>query len=155
MKIHTTLASLLLCLTLAACDRNVLYNENHDIDPQGWHMDDKQVYNIATDDTINNYVCYVDIRNCNDYAYSNIYLNIVTIYPHGEMAADTNIEFTLAQPDGRWLGRTSGRYVDGRYPLCLFRFPEAGAYQFIVTQAMRDTSLAGIRNIGLHIERNK
>jgi len=148
------MTALLLASLLTACDPDVLYNESHDIDPNGWQMDDKMVYNFETEDTSTNYLCYIDIRNCEDYAYSNLYLNVVTIYPHGEVAADTNIEFTLAQPDGRWLGKRSGRFVDGRYPLCLFRFPEAGSYQFIVSHAMRDTALCGLRNIGIHIERN-
>lgn len=153
-KIPFLAASLLPCLLVAACDSDVLYNENHDIDSRGWQIDDKQVYNFETDDTTTNYLCYIDIRNSFDYPYSNLYLNVVTIFPHGEVASDTNIEFTLAQPDGKWLGKASGRYVDGRYPLCLFHFPEAGTYQFIVSHAMRDTALVGIRNIGIHIEKN-
>ena len=94
-----------------------------------------------------------DIRNKNDYAYSNIYFYINTIYSNGEVAVDTNIEFQLAMPDGQWLGKQSGGYVDGRYPLGYIRFPEKGKYQFVIKHAMRDTALAGIKDVGMHIEK--
>ncbi|MBQ6236873.1 MAG: gliding motility lipoprotein GldH [Bacteroidales bacterium] len=142
-------------LTLAACDSNVMYNENRRINEQGWNMDDSLVFNLEADDTNSTYLCCLDIRNRNDYPYSNIYFFITTIYPDGSVAADTNIEFVLAERDGRWLGKENGRYVDGRYPFCYFHFPQQGSYQFVVRHAMRDTLLPGIKNVGMHIERTE
>ena len=142
-------------LTLAACDSNVMYNENKRINEQGWNMDDSLVFNLEADDTNSTYLCCLDIRNRNDYPYSNIYFFITTIYPDGSVAADTNIEFVLAERDGRWLGKENGRYVDGRYPFCYFHFPQQGSYQFVVRHAMRDTLLPGIKNVGMHIERTE
>lgn len=142
--------ALLLC---AACDSDVLYNENMHIDEEGWNMDSPLVFNLEADDTGSTYLCCIDIRNRNDYPYSNIYFHISTIYPDGSMAADTNIEFQLAERDGRWLGKENGRYIDGRYPFCFFHFPQQGSYQFAVRHAMRDTLLPGIKNIGMHIEK--
>ena len=118
-------------------------------------MDDALVFNLEADDTSSTYLCCLDIRNRNDYPYSNIYFFITTIYPDGSIAADTNIEFRLAERDGRWLGKENGRYVDGRYPFCYFHFPQQGSYQFVVRHAMRDTLLPGIKNVGMHIERTE
>lgn len=148
-----TFAILLLALTIfTSCDPNVLYNEDKHIDEKGWNMDNPLIFNLDVDDTSSTYLCCLDIRNRNDYAYSNIYFHITTIYPDGSVAADTNIEFQLAERNGRWLGKENGRYVDGRYPFCYFHFPMQGSYQFVVHHAMRDTLLPGIKNIGMHIE---
>lgn len=147
------LAVALLCA--AACDSSVLYDESHRVDEAGWHLDDRLVYNIKAEDTTQSYLCCLDIRNTTDYPFSNIYLSITTIYPNGEVAVDTNIEFVLAAPDGTWLGKASGRYVDGRYPFCHFRFPEVGNYQFIVGHAMRDTLLRGVKDVGMYVEREQ
>lgn len=136
-----------------ACDSSVFYNENHSVDAEGWNLAERLTYNIEAEDTTETYLCCIDIRNRNDYAYQNLYLNIVTIYPDGGRAADTNMEFRLAQPDGQWLGKSRGRYVDGRYPLCYLHFPQRGQYQFQVTHAMRDTLLKGIDAIGIHLQR--
>ena len=125
MNRRLLLILLTVSLFAASCDRNELYNESRHIDKQGWNMDDKLVFDLEANDTNSTYLCCIDIRNRNDYPYSNIYFFITTIYPDGSVAADTNIEF---------------------------HFPQKGNYQFIISHAMRDTLLPGIKNIGLHIE---
>lgn len=153
MKPRTLIALLFALLVFAACDSKVFYDETCRVDEQGWNMDDKLVYNIDVDDTTQTYLCCLDVRVRNDYPYSNIYFFLSTIYPNGDVAVDTNIEFQLAAPDGKWMGREQGRYVDGRYPFCYFHFPEAGSYQFVLRHAMRDSLLPGVKDVGLHIER--
>lgn len=152
-RLTTTLALVAAALLMAACDSHVLYHETMHVDEEGWNMDEKLVYNLETEDTVSTYVCFLDIRNRNDYPFSNIYFFVKTIYPNGEVAVDTNIEFTLADPDGRWRGKNNGRYVDGRYPLCYFHFPDAGKYQFVIQHAMRDTVLRGVKDVAMHVER--
>ena len=142
-------------LLFVACDSNVLYDETYRVEEKGWLYSDAVSFNFETTDTISTYTCYIDLRNRNDYPYSNIYLNIVTIYPDGSVASDTNLQFVLAQPNGEWLGRYNGRYVDGRYPLCQFHFPQVGSYQFVIRHAMRDTLLPGIMDLGMHIEKSE
>lgn len=143
----------LMLFVVVACDRSVVFDEDHHVDEDGWNVADSLVYNFKADDTTQTYLCCFDIRNRNDYPYSNIYLNIKTIYPDGAVAVDTNLQFIFAENDGRWLGRESGRYVDGRYPFCYFKFPQLGAYQFVVTHAMRDDKLPGINNVSFVILR--
>lgn len=153
LKFLKIIQPLLLVLTLVACDRNVVYDESHRIDEEGWDASNKLVFNYDADDTASTYLCCFDIRNCDDYPYSNVYFNIKTIYPDGAVAVDTNLQFILAEKDGRWLGRESGRYIDGRYPFCFFKFPQRGSYQFVVSHAMRDTVLTGIRDVSFVILR--
>ncbi len=138
---------------LAACDSSVMYSDSKRIDDKGWNASDKLIFNCEVEDTTGNYLCCLDIRNSIDYSYSNIYFFIKTIYPDGTIAVDTNVEFSLAERDGRWRGRQSGRYIDGRYPLCAFHFPQKGIYQFVVSHAMRDTILAGMHDVGMTIQK--
>ena len=142
-----------LAILFQACDRSIVYDESHRVDKEGWNASEKLVFNYEADDTTTTYLCCFDIRNCDDYPYSNIYFNIKTIYPDGAIAVDTNLQFILAEKDGRWLGKESGHYIDGRYPFCYFKFPQRGAYQFILTHAMRDTILTGVNNISFVIMR--
>ena len=96
MKTHTLIALLIGLLVFAACDSKVFYDETCRVDEQGWNMDDKLVYNIDVDDTAQTYLCCLDVRVRNDYPYSNIYFFLSTVYPNGDVAVDTNIEFQLA-----------------------------------------------------------
>ncbi len=152
-KIRFISLAFLLSLAFVACDSSVLYNENFQVDEKGWDMNDPLVFNFEADDTTQTYLCCLDVRVRNDYPYANIYFFLSTVYPNGDVAVDTNIEFQLAAPDGKWLGKEQGRYVDGRYPFCYFHFPQQGRYQFKIRHAMRDTLLPGVKDVGLHIEK--
>lgn len=143
----------IILLLVAACDSSVVYDDSQRVDEDGWNASESLVFNYKAEDTQSTYLCCFDIRNMNDYPYSNIYFNIKTIYPDGAIAVDTNLQFVLAENDGSWLGRESGRYIDGRYPFCYFKFPQKGNYLFVVTHAMRDTTLPGIKNVGFVILR--
>lgn len=153
MPIKKIFVILSLMAFAVACDRSVVYDESQSVDVDGWKMEDSLVFNYEAEDTLHTYLCCFDIRNREDYPYSNIYFNIKTIYPDGAVAVDTNLQFVLAENDGRWLGRKSGRYIDGRYPFCYFKFPQRGAYQFVVTHAMRDDNLPGVKNVSFVIVR--
>ncbi len=69
------------------------------------------------------------------------------------MAYDT-LECPLADVEGHWYGRRTGRYVDSRF---VFRrhviFPRTGLYRFEILHGMRDTNVAGLKSVGLRIER--
>ena len=151
---HISLTSflLLLVLTLTACDRNVLFDDSRHLDGDVWNSSELMVFNVEVSDTSSTYLCCFDLRNTNDYPFSNIFLSLKTVLPDGAVATDTNLEFILAEPDGRWLGKQTGRYIDGRYPFGYLRFPQQGLYQFSVGHAMRDTLLPGVKDVGLHIE---
>jgi len=96
---------------------------------------------------------YVNIRNKGTYAYSNIYLFMSIGSPDGQVKTDT-VEFTLAEPDGRWKGSGIGGLHDNQilYKNSVF-FPHKGVYQFQIKQGMRDNVLQGIRDVGLRIEK--
>ena len=78
MNRRLLLILLTVSLFAASCDRNELYNESRHIDEQGWNMDDKLVFDLEANDTNSTYLCCIDIRNRNDYPYSNIYFFITT-----------------------------------------------------------------------------
>ena len=145
----------LAAFVLASCDSSIVYSEGQRVDEKGWSMDQALVFNCDVQDTSAPCICCIDLRNTDDYPFSNIYFFIKTIYPDGSVAVDTNIQFVLAENDGQWRGRRSGKYIDGRYPFCYFHFPQPGAYQFQISHAMRDTMLRGVKEVGLTIIKNK
>ncbi|MBQ6727121.1 MAG: gliding motility lipoprotein GldH [Bacteroidales bacterium] len=139
------------CL-LTACNNGVYYSEHIDVDEDGWNMYDTKYFNVDVDDSLRLFNFFVDLRNTNDYPYSKTFLFIKTTFPDGGIAMDT-MECPLADPEGQWYGKSSGRYIDNRYFLRKnVIFPRKGRYTFSITQATRDTNLVGIKDVGIVIE---
>jgi gliding motility-associated lipoprotein GldH len=96
---------------------------------------------------------FVNIRNLGTYPYSNIYLFLTIGAPDGKLLTDT-VEFTLADPSGRWTGSGIGGLHDNQilYKSSVY-FPRKGIYTFRIKQGMRDNVLPGIRDVGIRIEK--
>ena len=137
---------------LASCDSNVYYEESRSVDEHGWLPSESVDFDVDVDDTNSVYNFLVEVRNSVSYPYANTFLFIHTTFPDGSVAQDT-LEYPLADPTGRWLGKRTGRYVDTRYYFRRnARFPMTGTYCFSVTNGMRDSAIAGLKDVGFRIE---
>ena len=127
-------------IALTACDGSVYYDESRSVDEHGWLPQDTLTFDVEVDDTVHLFNFLVEVRNSVE-------------FPDGSVAHDT-MECPLADPEGKWLGKRTGRYVDARYRLRggSARFPMTGHYRFAVTNAMRDSAISGIKDIGLRVE---
>lgn len=147
---------LILPLTLAllsGCNKNVFYAEEQDVDERGWNMEEALLFPVTVTDTTTVYNVLLDVRNSVNYDKANTFFFITTTFPDGSKAYDT-LECPLADVEGHWYGRRTGRYVDNRY---YFRkhviFPATGTYYFNITHGMRDTNVTGLKSVGMRIER--
>jgi gliding motility-associated lipoprotein GldH len=144
----------MLCLLLNACTNNTVFNEQRTLLENGWHKDSACVFVVPVEDTTSTYSVLIDIRNNTDYKYQNFWLFVNYQNPDKTTKHDT-IECYLADNEGKWLGSGIGSLrqmsvlVDSA-----FVFNQAGTYQISIQQAMRDTTLAGINDIGLEIIKN-
>lgn len=143
---------ILLLLSFASCDDKRLYEENKDVKEGGWDIGDRLTFDFEVPDTVTKYNFYFNIRNNDDYPYSNIYVFFRTTYPNGKTGVDT-VEFPLADPSGRWYGKGQGDVHDCRLIYKQGRFSHAGKYHMEVEQAMRMQKLPGVINAGIRIER--
>lgn len=152
-RIFTYMVCLLAAMALTACDGSVYYDESRSVDEHGWLPQDSVCLDVEVDDTTHLFNFLVEVRNSVEYPYSNTFLFIGTTFPDGSVARDT-MECPLADPEGRWLGKRTGRYVDTRYRLRggSARFPMKGRYHFAITNGMRDSAISGIKDIGLRVE---
>ena len=127
-KICTYIACILAAMAMAACDGSVYYDESRSVDEHGWAPQDSVCFDVEVDDTTHLFNFFVEVRNSVTYPYSNTFLFINTTFPDGSVAHDT-LECPLADPEGRWLGKRIGRYVDARYRLQR-TLPDDGALPF-------------------------
>ena len=139
--------------SVVSCDRRRVFESYHEIDKNGWNKDSVVVFNFPLTDTIRNNNLFINIRNKGNYPYSNIYLFLTIGSPNGVQKTDT-VEFTLAEPSGKWKGSGIGGLYDNQilYKSSVY-FPKKGNYMFSIKQGMRDNVLQGIRDVGIRIEK--
>jgi gliding motility-associated lipoprotein GldH len=155
MRIVTAFILPAIALLFTACDENRVFEENTDIKDHAWDTAQVVKYEVNIDDTLSGHTFYVNVRNGNEYPYSNLYLFINTTFPDGRAAHDT-LEIMLADERGRWLGEGLGDIWSHQV---LFkrnvRFPISGKYTFEYRHAMRENPLPLIMDVGMRIERQE
>ncbi len=143
---------LLFAIALVSCSSSS-FNKRIVIPEAEWPMENRVCFDVPIDDTINGYVFGMELRHLENYRYSNLFVFLHTTFPNGNITRDT-IECTLATPEGRWIGKSSGSMRDLRIPLNPnLQFPLTGTYHFEIEQAMREPVLKGISDIGIFVEK--
>jgi gliding motility-associated lipoprotein GldH len=148
-----TLLFILLMIVIVSCDSNRLFEEHTTLEKGVWNMNKPVRFTVGISDLISRYNVYLNVRNGQEYAYSNLFMFMTTTFPDGKVARDT-VELTLADYDGRWLGSGMGSVKFSKF---LFekgiQFKQAGNYVFSFEQAMRVADLKGIYDLGMRIEK--
>ena len=152
---------LLILLGFSSCDSNQIFDQYHSV-PNTWHKDSMITFNVSSPDTTNYYNLYVNLRNTNEYQYSNLFLIVELNYPNGKATKDT-LEYEMTKPNGEFLGtgftdiKENKLWFKGyKEP---FKFSEIGDYTINIQHAMRKNgavngieNLEGITDIGFRIE---
>ena len=154
---------LVLIMLFFSCDEKQFFSEYKELDGS-WKKSDTLRFTFEQKDTLNPYHLFLNVRNNNDYPFSNLYL-IVTMKEPGKkptIKVDT-LEYLMAKPDGTLLGQGFSDLKESKlWYLENFRFKRLGKYNVEVVQALRETGkfdgvseLRGITELGLTIEKIK
>lgn len=129
------------------------FEENKSVENKSWNIVDTTKFTFEVKDTNTLYDFYLNLRTTANYEYSNMIVFYRLYFPNNKKLTDT-AEFILAQPNGKWLGKTvSGSLVENSM---LFsqkrRFPLQGKYTFAVIHGMRNQSLNHVSDVGFKIQ---
>lgn len=95
---------------------------------------------------------YLKLRIQKSYPYENLYLLAHIRNPNGKVATQ-RVNFTLADNEGKPLGRTSGNYITYELPMFKDKKMEGnGQYLITLEQNMRDSVVFGVESIGVKIK---
>lgn len=147
---------LLLASIFAGCDSTSVFEANYEIEDGIWDANDAARFDFRVVDTVNFHDFHVHLRNGEDYIWNNIYLFVDLTFPNGKHSLDT-VECILADPQGRWYGSGAGSRYYNRFRMPSKTgvvFPDTGTYHISIEQAMRDSSLAGIYDVGFRLARS-
>ncbi|UJH90252.1 gliding motility lipoprotein GldH [Antarcticibacterium sp. 1MA-6-2] len=141
-----------------SCDKNRVFDEYTSI-PDAWNKDSIVTFNLKNIDSVQAYDLFINIRNNNNFSYSNLFLIAQIQFPQGKVITDT-LEYQMATPGGEWLGTGFGDVKENKlwYKEDV-RFTEPGQYKVSIQHAMRKSGseegiedLEGITEVGFRIE---
>jgi gliding motility-associated lipoprotein GldH len=138
-----------------SCDDALVFEENKAIDNGVWKNTENVRLQFNVTDTVSFHDFYLNVRNSEDYAYSNIYVFLEIEFPNAKRSIDT-INCFLADPTGKWLGSGVGDLYDHRFRIRKNKqFPIAGRYNVTIRQGMRSPELNGIYDVGFRVAKSQ
>ena len=142
----------LILVLVGACNRGTDFNETVKMADDSWHKDSLLVFDPVVNDTSRVVNIGFSLEHTANYPYSNLWLFVGVKSPGGQVQKDT-IEYFLAEPDGKWIGKgnDASRTLYWLYKRGV-KLAHPGEYIFTVQQGMRRDSLAGVKSFSLWIE---
>lgn len=152
--------SIFCSFALLSCDGDRVFDEYRSVG-DSWEQNEAFIFKFQQPDSINRYNLFVNVRNNNDYAYSNLFLIVKMNFPDGNVVTDT-LGYEMAAPDGKWLGTGFTNTKESKlWYKENVRFPAMGTYEVSIEQAMRKINeadgiqkLKGISEVGFRIEKH-
>lgn len=149
-----TFITLAVGLLLTACQRPSVYHHSVSIPPQGWDLNGTLFFNDSLRDNVPEKLHFeVELRHNNLYPYQNLWIYLRTRTSDGTNRLDS-INWTLAEPSGRWVGDGWGSLysLTHRLPdLNLRKTYGARWFSIEVQHGLKDPTLNGVEAIGIHL----
>ncbi len=142
-----------------ACNSKTTFNQYKTI-TNGWKKDQKIQFTLKPTDTINPHHIFINIRNDENYPFSNLFIIAKINFPDGETLSDT-LQYQMAAPNGEWLGKGFTSIKENKlWYKENITFPVSGTYNISLKHAMRKNgniegiqNLKGITAIGISVEK--
>ncbi|QLE01207.1 gliding motility lipoprotein GldH [Galbibacter sp. BG1] len=145
---------------LTACSNDTVYGKYQSV-KGSWEKEEAVEFNFEAPDSLKTYNIFVNLRNDNNYPFSNLFLIVNLDFPEGKTVSDT-LEYEMAKPNGEWLGKGFSSIKENKL---LYKegvvFPNLGVYHVSIEHAMRKngtvngvSSLEGITDVGISIEKS-
>jgi len=148
-------------LGVISCNDRLTYSEYKTLENGQWNKDEIIEFTFSDVDTTALHNMFIQVRNDNNFPYSNLFLIAELNFPSGEKVKDT-LEYQMALANGKWLGKGYGSLLENKlwYKENIV-FPSSGVYTIAISHAMRKNGevqgivdLDGIIDVGFQIEKS-
>ncbi|WP_435624119.1 gliding motility lipoprotein GldH [Flagellimonas sp.] len=155
-----TICFFCLLVGFASCNSKLEFSKYQSLSEGNWSMDQPVFFEFSDLDSVQAHHMFFNVRNDNNFEFSNLFLITELEFPDGNTQKDT-LEYAMAEPTGQWLGKGLGSVKENKlwYKESIV-FPDSGVYKVRVTHAMRKNGdvdgisvLKGITDVGLEIEK--
>ena len=94
---------IIVSLITLSCNDSTVFDIYKPISKTQWHKDSIINFDFNPIDTISTNSIYINLRNNNDYQYSNLFLIVGIDFPNNFSVIDT-LEYEMADVEGKFLG---------------------------------------------------
>lgn len=138
---------------IVGCDRERIYEVNHDFPSAIWRADSVQQFRFDVADASRPYDLFANFTNEVDYPYYNLYFQyLLADSLNREVKSGLLNAILFDAKSGEPKGSGLGDLYDHRSPILKdFTFPSTGRYVLSLQQYMRIDSLSGIRAVGARV----
>lgn len=155
------LFAMVMAIGLVSCNSDLVFSEYRAMKDGKWEINNVAHFEFSGMDSTQTHNMFINIRNDDNFAFSNLFLIAELEYPDGNTVKDT-LEYQMATPNGEWLGKGLGSMKENKL---WFQekivFPDSGVYKVNISHAMRHNGnvegihvLDGITDVGLEIEKS-
>ena len=159
---HRALIAMVFLFVFSGCKDQLYYASFQSTSDTSWDRDEVFEFSFSDPDTTRAHQLFINLRNDNNYPYSNLFIIAEMEFPDGKTQRDT-LEYEMADASGQWLGSGYGSVRENKlwYKEDVV-FPTSGVYTINLSHAMRKNgqvegiqSLPGIVDVGLQIEKKE
>jgi gliding motility-associated lipoprotein GldH len=151
---------LLVLILMFSCDDIIEFNQYKTLENSFWKSGEKIEFAFEVKDTILPKNLYINIRNNNDYEFSNLYIITELKFPNNTLVIDT-LHYEMADISGMFLGNGFSEIKENKLFYKEHKvFPVSGKYVLNIRHAMRKNgevnaieNLNGIQDVGFSIEK--
>lgn len=155
MKPFKGIFSILVVMLCVSCTDHIVYHAYRHFPKEGWAKSDTILLDLHITDSIASsaQITFL-IRNKISYPYQDFNVVLLHNIPDSATWKSCNLNFILADKNGRWNGAGWGGLYQSFMPLGdVYITP--GTYTFKVAHQMQDKNLLGINDIGILVEKEK
>jgi gliding motility-associated lipoprotein GldH len=160
LKKNRSLGFLILLLFLVSCDDEIEFTQYKSVPNSSWQANKNIFFEFVIIDTILPKDLFINIRNTNDYPFSNLYLITELNFPNGNKIVDT-LQYEMTNEKGLFLGKGFAEIKENKlYYKEQKVFPKSGKYMLNIRHAMRKNGevkvipfLEGVQDVGLSIQK--
>jgi gliding motility-associated lipoprotein GldH len=151
---------IIISFVISSCSDTAIYDQYKSVSNDGWHKDSIFNFKFSPTDTISRNNLFINLRNNNNYQFSNLFLIVDIDFPNNTSVKDT-LEYEMTDARGKFLGTGLTDLKENKleYKTNVI-FPVAGEYTISIQQAMRKSGavdgvekLEGVIDVGLRIEK--
>lgn len=156
-KFTCTALLIFILINFCSCSSDIFYSDFKDFS-DGWELSEPVTFELNKTPNSNGNI-FINIRNDNNYPFSNIYLISTFLKDGVEVSTDT-LEYLMADSSGKYLGKGFGNVKESLLSWKKnINFSRESKYSVVLKHAMRENqnefglqNLPGIISVGITLK---